>query len=169
MKISFMRIQNRIKESGKNGLEEILAEDITKEILTKKQLNKNVSLMLIYGYLINIVVSVLFGNWFLNYKGTGLGGLSVYGIIHGASDNGWNIWSDKPVNLQGTIYVRENSGYIFFTCLVIAIFTYIGVYLTSSIKLHVVFFHLFSLILTPMIGMVESACMFPFTENDICC
>ena len=44
-------------------LAKVLKEDITKEILTPKQFNKNLALMLSYGYCICAVVSFLLGDW----------------------------------------------------------------------------------------------------------
>lgn len=50
------------KETWKEQFERIWKEDITKEILQPEQLNRNLALMLFWGYLINVVLAYLFGN-----------------------------------------------------------------------------------------------------------
>lgn len=54
----------------KDRLSGIMQEDITVEIVSRKQLNTNIGVMLIYGYLLNIIVCLLFGDTILNYRGT---------------------------------------------------------------------------------------------------
>jgi DNA-binding transcriptional MerR regulator len=50
-------------------LKRIIKEDITKEILNPKQFNTNVMILLVWGYLICAAVSMLWGNWLLDYSG----------------------------------------------------------------------------------------------------
>lgn len=50
------------KETWKEQFERIWKEDITKEILQPEQLNRNLALMLSWGYLINVALAYLFGN-----------------------------------------------------------------------------------------------------------
>ena len=53
----------------KERMDEILHEDITVEILTQKQLNTNIGVMLIYGFFLNIIVCLLVGDVMLDYRG----------------------------------------------------------------------------------------------------
>lgn len=97
----------------KTILEKILHEDITEEKLTKKQFNQNILFMLLWGYLINISVTGLFGNYFLHMSDTKLTRLLFVSAIIGSA-------------------------------------CYVGVYFTADIKLHIVFFHISALILSPL-------------------
>lgn len=49
-------------------MKEILQEDITVEIMSQKQLNTNIGVMLIYGYLLNMAVAFFFGDYLMNYR-----------------------------------------------------------------------------------------------------
>lgn len=117
--ISFSAVNESLLVSDKNNenwktvLEKIIHEDITKEKITKKQLNQNILLMLLWGYLINITVTGLLGNNLLCISETELVGLIVVSAVIGS-------------------------------------ICYMGVYFTANIKLHLVFFHVSALMLSPL-------------------
>ena len=62
-KIQLSIFQEEDEASWGEQLAKVLKEDITKEILTSKQFNKSLALMLSYGYCICAVVSFLLGDW----------------------------------------------------------------------------------------------------------
>ena len=71
--ISFEEVDEQIlgeeKDIWEEQFEKIWKEDITKEILTLGQLNKNLTWMLVWGYFMNAVSALLLGDFFLRYEG----------------------------------------------------------------------------------------------------
>ncbi len=116
--ISFMTVDEHLfdgrKENWHMELERIWHEDITKELLTRKQYNQNIAVMLLWGYLINVVMTGLFGTYFVN--------LSETDVIR------WLVFSSVTGSL-----------------------CYIGVYVTASMKIHLLCFHASALLLTPLV------------------
>ncbi|MEZ3437010.1 MAG: MerR family transcriptional regulator [Lachnospiraceae bacterium] len=68
----------------KTCLEKIMHEDITKEKLTKKQFNQNILIMLLWGYLINIAITGLFGSYLMHISETGCIGLIFAAAVIGS-------------------------------------------------------------------------------------
>ncbi len=70
--ISFMTVDENLfdgrKENWHVELERIWHEDITKELLTRKQFNRNIAVMLLWGYLINAVITGVAGTYFLTFS-----------------------------------------------------------------------------------------------------
>lgn len=87
--LSFSAVNNELfdtrSDTWREALERIWNEDITKEMLTRKQFHKNVAGMLLWGYLINVVIAWIFGDFFLHFSETavigGIGAAFVIGII----------------------------------------------------------------------------------------
>lgn len=72
--ISFSDVNEALLDKNdknlKTALERIWHEDITKETINNKQLHRNIAVMLLWGYLINIIVSGLLGGDILALTGT---------------------------------------------------------------------------------------------------
>lgn len=71
-----------------NRLKQIIEEDITREVLSPKQFNTNLVILLIWGYFICAAVSVLWGNWLLDHSGfiPILLGIVCYAAIYFTAD-----------------------------------------------------------------------------------
>lgn len=69
-------------------LKQIIEEDITREVLSPKQFNTNLVILLIWGYFICAAVSVLWGNWLLDHSGfiPILLGIVCYAAIYFTAD-----------------------------------------------------------------------------------
>lgn len=129
-------------EFWKHRLEMILTEDITKEMLTSKQLNRNLGLMLCWGYFLNVIVAFVFGDRLFRYQGK-------YQIL-GRAINTMPGSGDNP----GFIINRINFGIPFLVAVVLCIFCYILMYMTANVKMQIVIFHVSALCLTPVISGV---------------
>ncbi len=74
--ISFTAVDEKMldgrKESWKAEFERIWHEDITKEMLTRNQFNRNIAAMLFWGYLLNEGIAGLFGNRIRSFPEEGL-------------------------------------------------------------------------------------------------
>lgn len=117
-------------------LAKVLKEDITKEILTPKQFNKSLALMLSYGYCICAVVSFLLGDWMYS---------SSDGIC-------------LPERLMGSPGMMENAfpfadtiGTFFFFPVILCIICYIGMYFTKNTTILMVIFHINAINLVPLL------------------
>lgn len=132
------------EETWKEQFERIWKEDITKEILQPKQLNRNLALMLSWGYLINVMIALLFGNYFLKYQGNGMkGGIWSKGLLMSTGPD------TEAIGWQSGVFDQWNWLILLF---VISIFCYIGIYWTSSVRIQAVIFHIEALILTPLVS-----------------
>lgn len=99
------------------------------ETITKKQLNTYITVMLIWGYLINAVVTFFLGDYFM---------------YHGRAT------IEKSHGLLGGIHSFDTS-YLFVALLVIAIGCGIGIFCTDSVKGQMIIFHISALITSPLI------------------
>lgn len=132
------------EETWKEQFERIWEEDITKEILQPKQLNRNLALMLFWGYLINVMIALLFGNYFLKYQGNGMkGGIWSKGLFMSTGPD------TETIGWQSRVFGQWNWLILLF---IISIFCYIGIYWTSSVRIQAVIFHIEALILTPLVS-----------------
>lgn len=131
----------------------VLKEDITKEILTPKQFNKSLALMLSYGYCICAVVSFLLGDWMYS---------SSDGICF-------------PKKLMGSPGMMENAfpfaatmGTFFFIPVILCIICYIGMYFTKNTTILMVIFHINAINLVPLlIAAYTFARSFIFPWKDV--
>lgn len=124
------------REIWKSQIQKILKEDITKEILTKKQLNINIGAMLCWGYFLNAIVAFVFGDLLLGYQGK----YQVMGkVIDGMaiSDGG-----------------SDHFMVPFIVTFIICIACYILMCFTANIKTQIVIFHISALALTPIVSGV---------------
>lgn len=146
--ISFESVDESILEDVKDTkiwierLDIIMAEDITKEILTRRQLNTNIGVMLGWGYFLNAIIAFIFGNWFLGYQGKNI-------------LESWESFEKAPFirNYGGGIEILGiSSDYIFIAAIIISIICYIAIYFTANVKAQLVIFHIAVLILTPVIS-----------------
>ncbi len=113
------------KKAWWTAFEEILERDIVKEVITRKQLNRTMTGMLLWGYFISMVTTVLI----LFYEKNA--GITSVGLEDGAI----NLWAALGV-LVGSV-ICECS-----------------VYFTASVKIHTVLYHISSILLAPFILMV---------------
>ncbi len=136
-------------------LAKVLKEDITKEILTSKQFNKSLALMLSYGYCICAVVSFLLGDWMYS---------SSDGIC-------------LPRKLMGSPGMMENAfpfadtiGTFFFFPVILCIICYIGMYFTKNTTILMVIFHINAINLVPLLIAAYTFarnCIFPWKDASI--
>ena len=136
-------------------LAKVLKEDITKEILTPKQFNKNLALMLSYGYCICAVVSFLLGDWMY---------FSSDGIC-------------LPERLMGSPGMMENAfpfattmGTFFFIPVILCILCYMGMYFTKNTTILMVIFHINAINLPPLLIAAYTFarnCIFPWKDASI--
>lgn len=123
-------------------LERIMAEDITKEILTLRQLNTNIGVMLAWGYFLNAVIAFVFGNWLLQYQGKNvLASWTRAETIPYLRNYG-----------DGIEILGVSSDYIFIGAIIISIICYMAMYFTANVKAHLVIFHIVVAILTPVVA-----------------
>lgn len=126
------------KKIWREQLEEILEEDITREMLGGKRLNRNIGGMLAWGYVLNTIVALLFGDYLFWYNGE----KTIFTQVALAKDmQNWNtvdtsIWA-KIIVIVGLLLICG-----------------VGIHFTSSVKIHLVFFHISALILTPLMAFV---------------
>lgn len=125
----------------------VLKEDIIKEFLTPKQFNKNLALMLSYGYLICAAVSFFLGDWIYSYSD------DIY----------------FPEKLMGSPGLMEKAfpfaltfGTCFFFPFILCILCYIAIYFTANTKILLVVFHINALCLSPLLAMI-----YTFARNFI--
>lgn len=136
-------------------LAKVLKEDITKEILTPKQFNKNLALMLSYGYCMCAVVSFLLGDW-----------------IYSSSDG-----ICLPRKLMGSPGMMENAfpfaatmGTFFFIPVILCILCYMGMYFTKNTTILMVIFHINAINLVPLLIAAYTFarnCIFPWKDASI--
>lgn len=120
-------------------LAKVLREDITKEFLTPKQFNRNLTLMLCWGYFLCAVVSFFFGNWMLSCTGD----FSVSEKI-----------AELPVSMEHSFPFVASYETVFFFPLIITIVCYIIMYWTANTKILLLVFHISALNLSPIIASV---------------
>lgn len=131
-------------------LERIMAEDITKEILTLRQLNTNIGAMLTWGYFLNAVIAFVFGNWLLHYRGKNLALL----LNRGETIPYLRNYGD------GIEILGISSDYIFIGAVIISIICYIAMYFTANVKAHLVIFHIAVVVLTPVVSGIYNIFLF---------
>ena len=98
-------------------LAKVLKEDITKEILTSKQFNKSLALMLSYGYCICAVVSFLLGDWMYSSSD----GICLPRKLMGS-----------PGTMENAFPFADTIGTFFFFPVILCIICYIGMYFTKN-------------------------------------
>lgn len=127
--IEYDEIDERVLEPGqeiwKEQLRKLLHEDITKEILTPEQLNRNLAVMLGAGYLVNALIAFLLGESF--FEGVFFRNLDLV----------------------------DDPGLLFFPILGIAIFCYVSMYFIKSVKLYCVIFATTVMIQTPLLEFLS--------------
>ena len=134
--------EGKEREIWKGQIEKILKEDITKEILTKKQLNGNIGVMLCWGYFLNVIIAFLFGDLILGYQGQyQIMGRAINALLI-SNDNG-----EKEVFIN-----RLHFGIPFMVAFIICIACYIVMCFTANIKAQIVIFHISALALTPIVS-----------------
>lgn len=84
--LSFAEIDEKILGENKNvwqeRFEKIGKEDVTKEILTPRQCNRNLAGMLLWGYFISAVTAALAGDWLLaNVDGYWIVGIGIVAVF----------------------------------------------------------------------------------------
>lgn len=123
-------------------LSEILREDITRITLSGKKLNRNVGFLMAWGYFLNVIVSLIFGDYLLNYHGEGVGAswIQLVGFRLKFMGN----WQDFDHVVFGTAIAL----------VVIIIICGLSVHFTSSLKIQIVLFHISALILTPLTAVI---------------
>lgn len=156
--ISFEEVDEQIlgeeKDIWQKQFEKIWKEDITKEILTLGQLNKNLTWMLVWGYFMNAVIALLFGDFFLRYEGMS--------------------WSKRIAAIKSNPGEILNRQTLFFDqwkwlilAVIVCLICYIGMYFTANVKALTVFFHLEALVLTPFIAGISLAVRSVFSTEEV--
>lgn len=113
--------------------------DTTKEIFTLEQFNKNMALMLSWGYVLCAIVSFFFGSWMFSYKG------DMYQPEKFI----------RPLGLTQTwAPFAITFGSVFFLPLILCIICYIAMYFTANLKIQLVIFHLSALNLSPILAVI---------------
>ena len=136
-------------------LAKVLKEDITKEILTPKQFNKNLALMLSYGYCICAVVSFLLGDWIYS---------SADGIYFPEK------LMDSPGMMEKVFPFASTMGTFFFLPVILCIICYAGMYFTKNTTILMVIFHINAINLVPLLIAAYTFarnCIFPWKDASI--
>lgn len=121
------------KEVWNSKLEELLNKDIVKEVITRKELNRNLAFLLGIGSLINAIVSFVAANVFLKY-----------------SSNDLIPWEDRyPSTLWARYDIDIAATFIIF--IIIAVICAITVHFTAKVGVLFVNYIITSVILTPII------------------
>ena len=128
-------ILERDEASWSEQLAKVMREDITKEILTPKQFNKNLALMLSYGYLICAVVSFLLGDWMYSYSEDNLTP---------------EILIRSPGLIEKGVPFAITFGSSFFFPVILCIICYGAMYFTRNTKILMVVFHINAINLIPL-------------------
>ena len=130
------------KDEWTSRLHKILEQDIVKEVITRKQLNKHVVLMLTWGYFINAGISFFFGTRLIHME------RAIVGMKGTPFDSG---------EMGIGIHSLETS-FLFFGYVVIAVLCGIAIHCTASVKSQIVIFHISASITSPLI--IECSRMF---------
>ena len=115
----------------KERLQEVLEYDLVNDVISKKKLNLHLMLSLVYGYFVNALVAFLVSDFFLNYERT-----------------------VDPAAIEGAIGTKRYFPQISLLTVVLAIavvFSIVALYCSSSVKVHVIIFHISAIITTPFI------------------
>lgn len=115
----------------KERLQEVLEYDLANDVISKKKLNLHLMLSLVYGYFVNALVAFLVSDFFLNYERT-----------------------VDPASIEGAIGTKRYFPQISLLTVVLAIvvvFSIVALYCSSSVKVHVIIFHISAIITTPFI------------------
>ncbi len=122
------------KKVWKVRLDEILKRDIVEEIITKEQVNAHITVFLLYGYFINVLVSLFCGDFFLHY-------------VRGKSEEivTWHNGTVEEVHYNFVL-----SPLLFVFLLVVAA-CFIGIYFRGDVKSHLLIFHASAIVTTPLI------------------
>lgn len=115
----------------KERLQEVLEYDLVNDVISKKKLNLHLMLSLVYGYFVNALVAFLVSDFFLNYERT-----------------------VDPATIEGAIGTKRFFPQISLLTAVLAIvvvFSIVALYCSSSVKVHVIIFHISAIITTPFI------------------
>lgn len=115
----------------KERLQEVLEYDLVNDVISKKKLNLHLMLSLVYGYFVNALVAFLVSDFFLNYERT-----------------------VDPAAIEGASGTKRYFPQISLLTVVLAIavvFSIVALYCSSSVKVHVIIFHISAIITTPFI------------------
>ena len=136
------QIEVESKGIWKARIEEIFAQDMIYDPIDRKKMNGDITLMLIFGYLINIVFSTIL--WPLYEKYQGFAGDGVPGYLE-----------NTPIGREYSIYERSvhwNYMYmIVIACLVVVLICKGIVFYTDNVKIQFVIFILNSLSVSPVL------------------
>jgi len=117
----------------KERLQEVLEYDLVNDVISKKKLNLHLMLSLVYGYFISAVSAFLLSDFFLNYERT-----VDPAIIEGAIGMGARRYFPQ-ISLLTVIFA------------IIVVFSIVALYCSSSVKVHLIIFHISAIITTPFI------------------
>lgn len=115
----------------KERLQEVLEYDLVNNVISKKKLNFHLMLSLVYGYFVNALVAFLVSDFFLNYERT-----------------------VDPAAIEGAIGTKRHFPQISLLTTVLAVvvvFSIVALYCSSSVKVHVIIFHISAIVTTPFI------------------
>jgi len=130
------------KEEWSSRLQKILEQDIVKEVITRKQLNKHIMLMLVWGYFINVGITFFLGTKLIHMERAVLG---MKGTPFDSGEMGIGIHSLE-------------TSFLFFGYVAIVVICGIAIHCTASVKSQIVIFHISALNTSPLI--IECSRMF---------
>lgn len=122
-------------------MEELFAKDLVNENITKKQLNLQIATSLLWGYFINVVVSLLYGTTLINHEGAIL-----------EMEGAW----------RAATFHSIKTSYLFYVFIVLLFICGMSIHFTDNVKVLVVLFHINAIIISPAI--IEISKIFGYGE-----
>jgi len=132
--VDFYSVNESVLSSDKQlwsqRMEELFAKDIVNENITKKQLNLQIATSLLWGYFINVVVSLLYGTILINYEGPIL-----------EMEGAW----------RAATFHSIKTSYLFYVFIVLLIVCGMSIHFTANVKILMILFHINAIIISPTI------------------
>lgn len=117
-------VLQKFRERGK-GMEE---RSTINEKISKKQLNLHIAIFLLWGYLINLSVALLYGTSFINYSGQLL-----------EREGAWTAASFHSIR----------TSYLFFAGIFLLVICGMGIHFTARKSVLMILFHISAVIISP--------------------
>lgn len=132
--IDFYSVNESVLSSDKQlwsqRMEELFAKDIVNESITKKQLNLQIATSLLWGYFINVVVTLIYGTTLINYEGTIL-------EMEGAG--------------RAATFHSIKTSYLFYVFIIVLLICGMSIHFTANVKTLMILFHLNAIVISPAI------------------
>lgn len=118
------------KQLWMQRMDNLLSKDIVNETITRKQLNKHITISLLWGYFINVIVTLLYGTVLINYEGAIL---EMEGAYTAAS------------------FHAIKTSYLFWVYIIVMFVCGMGIHFTANVRTLIVLFHISAVIMSPTI------------------